>query len=358
MRKIVFLCLGILTLLNCKTLDLKEINLDRAAYDQLPDGLYANLKTTKGDMLVKFYDKEAPMTVANFIGLAEGKIKNTGRKKGVPFYDGTIFHRVIKGFMIQGGDPRGSGMGGPGYRFDDEKNDLKHNEAGILSMANSGPNTNGSQFFITDGAAHWLDGKHTIFGKVIKGIETEEAIANTPTDRGDKPVTDVVLEKVTVFSKGNEYKDYDGAEIFKTGKDKIAQENKNFEAKKQALIQERIDSLKKDMSVTPSGLYYKITKTTDGKSPEKGQIAAVNYIGKLLNGLEFDNSFNRGEPIQFPVGVGRVIKGWDEGIMLLKEGEEATFLIPPAMAYGSRGAGDVIPPNSWLIFAVNLVSVK
>jgi len=358
MKKIVFLCLGLLTLINCKTLDLKEINLDKASYDILPEGLYANLKTNKGDMLVKFYEKESPVTVANFIGLAEGKIENKTKKKGEPFYDGTIFHRVIKGFMIQGGDPRGIGTGGPGYQFGDEKNDLKHSGKGVLSMANSGPDTNGSQFFITEVETPWLDGKHTIFGKVVRGEEVIDSIASVKTGAGDKPVDKVELEKVTVFTKGDEYKKYDAAKIFEEGKDKIEERNRAYIEKKEAEKQRKIDSLKSEMTETSSGLFYKITKKTDGIQPKAGDTVAVHYVGRLLSGTEFDNSIKRGEPIEFPVGVGRVIKGWDEGILLLKEGEEATFLIPPQLGYGVRGAGGVIPPNAWLLFDVELVKAK
>ncbi|QCX54307.1 peptidylprolyl isomerase [Elizabethkingia sp. JS20170427COW] len=358
MKKIVFLCLSLLTLLNCKTLDLKEINLEKAAYEQLQDGVYGNLKTSKGDILVKFNDKESPVTVANFVGLAEGKIENSSKKKGQPFYDGTIFHRVIKDFMIQGGDPKGTGMGDPGYKFDDEKNDLKHTGKGILSMANSGPNTNGSQFFITEVATPWLDGRHTIFGKVVKGENVIDSIATVEKGAQDRPKTDVVLEKVTIFTKGDEYKKYDAAKVFAEGKDKIAENNKAFIAKKEEEAKKALEALKEGMTTTESGLMYKITKKTDGAKPAAGNTVSVHYAGKLTNGTEFDNSFKRGEPIQFPVGTGRVIPGWDEGIMLLNEGEEATLLIPPHLGYGARGAGGVIPPNAWLIFEVSLVKAK
>ncbi|MCL1690367.1 peptidylprolyl isomerase [Elizabethkingia anophelis] len=358
MKKVVFLCTVLLTLLNCKTLDLKEINLDKAAYEQLPEGLYGNLKTTKGDILVKFNDKESPVTVANFVGLAEGKIENSAKKKGEAFYNGTIFHRVIKDFMIQGGDPKGTGMGDPGYKFDDEKNDLKHTGKGILSMANSGPNTNGSQFFITEVATPWLDGRHTIFGKVVKGEQVIDDVANVEKGAQDKPKTDIVLEKVTIFTKGDAYKHYDAAKLFNEGKSKIAENNKVFVQKKEEEAKKKLEELKSGMTTTASGLMYKITKTTDGAQPVAGNTVSVHYTGKLTNGQVFDSSISRNEPIEFPVGTGRVIKGWDEGILLLKEGEEATFLIPPDLGYGARGAGGVIPPNAWLIFEVKLVKAK
>jgi len=360
MKKIIFLCPLLLTLLNCKILDFKEkkIDLDKQTYDQLQDGIYANLKTSKGDILVKFNDKESPVTVANFVGLAEGKIENFVKTKGQPFYDGTIFHRVIKDFMIQGGDPQGNGMGGPGYKFHDEKNDLKHLGKGILSMANSGPNTNGSQFFITEIATPWLDGIHTVFGKVVKGKETIDKISNVEKDSSDRPTTDVVLERVIVFTKGDNYKGYDAEKVFNEGKSKIAENNKVYIQKKEEEEKKYLENLKLDMVTTESGLMYKITKTTDGKSPVSGNNVSVHYTGKLANGHVFDSSLARNEPIEFSVGTGRVIKGWDEGILLLKEGEEATFLIPPNLAYGENGAGGVIPPNAWLIFEVKLVSVK
>ncbi|RZJ50206.1 MAG: peptidylprolyl isomerase [Chryseobacterium sp.] len=333
------------------------MNVDKETYEGLKDGLYANLQTTQGNLIVKFEDKKSPVTVANFVGLAEGKIDNKAKAKGVPFYDGTIFHRVIKDFMIQGGDPQGTGMGDPGYKFEDEKNDLKHTGKGILSMANSGPNTNGSQFFITEIATPWLDGKHTIFGEVVKGDDVIDKIANVEKGAQDKPKTDIVLEKVSIFSKGDEYKGYDAAKTFTEGKSKIAANNKAMAEKAEADAKKALEDLKAGMQVTESGLYYKITKKTEGKAPKAGDNISVHYAGKLTNGTEFDSSFKRGEPLEFPVGTGRVIKGWDEGILLLKEGETATLLIPPAMGYGERGAGGVIPPNAWLIFDVELVKV-
>lgn len=356
LNKNIILAAASVSLLSCTPI-YKKMNVDKETYEGLKDGLYANLQTTKGNLIVKFEDKKSPVTVANFVGLAEGKIDNKAKAKGVPFYDGTIFHRVIKDFMIQGGDPQGTGMGDPGYKFEDEKNDLKHTGKGILSMANSGPNTNGSQFFITEVATPWLDGRHTIFGEVVKGTETIDAIAAVEKGAQDKPKTDIVLEKVSIFSKGDEYKGYDAAKTFNEGKGKIAANNKAMAEKAEAEAKKALEDLKAGMQVTESGLYYKITKKTEGKAAKAGDNVQVHYAGKLTNGTEFDSSFKRNEPLEFPVGTGRVIKGWDEGILLLKEGETATLLIPPAMGYGERGAGGVIPPNAWLIFDVELVKV-
>lgn len=368
LKKNFLIAIAAISLTSCTPI-YKKMNVDKETYEGLKDGLYANFQTSKGNMIVKFEDKKAPVTVANFVGLAEGKIENKSKAKGVPFYDGTIFHRVIKDFMIQGGDPKGTGMGDPGYKFDDEKNDLQHTGKGILSMANSGPNTNGSQFFITEVATPWLDGKHTIFGSVVNGIEVIDAIANVEKGAQDKPKTDVVLEKVAVFTKGDEYKNYDASTIFNEGKSKIQENNKaimnQIEADKKkkaeefvANQQKLVDGLKAEMQSTPSGLYYKITKATNGAAPQRGDEVAVHYAGKLVDGSEFDSSFKRNQPIDIPIGVGQVIKGWDEGIMLLKEGETATLLIPSELGYGSAGAGGVIPPNAWLIFDVELVKVK
>ena len=367
-KKILIATIAAISLTSCTSI-YKKMNVDKETYEGLKDGLYANMQTSKGNLIVKLEDEKSPVTVANFVGLAEGKIDNSAKAKGVPFYDGTIFHRVIKDFMIQGGDPKGTGMGDPGYKFDDEMNDLKHTGKGILSMANSGPNTNGSQFFITEIATPWLDGKHTIFGEVVKGENVIDDIANVEKGPQDKPKTDIVLEKVSIFGKGDDYKNYDAAKIFSEGKGKIKENNKAIIAKIEADKKKKeeefaanqnklAEEMKATMQKTPSGLYYKITKTTDGIAPKAGDQVSVHYAGKLIDGTEFDSSFKRNQPIEIPIGVGQVIKGWDEGILLLKEGETATLLIPSDLGYGANGAGGVIPPNAWLIFDVELVKVN
>ncbi|MBL7963463.1 MAG: peptidylprolyl isomerase [Flavobacteriales bacterium] len=146
--------------------------------DQLTDGLYAEFTTSKGSITCRLTYQETPLTVANFVGLAEGRVKNAARGQGEPYFDGLTFHRVIADFMVQGGDPTGTGRGGPGYAFDDEiVGSLRHDGPGVLSMANAGPGTNGSQFFITHKATPWLDGMHTVFGRVVKGQDVVNAIA-------------------------------------------------------------------------------------------------------------------------------------------------------------------------------------
>jgi len=169
--------------------------------------LYATLKTSMGDIVVLLFEDKAPKTVENFVGLATGTKEWTDPKTGErvkrPLYNGTIFHRVIPNFMIQAGDPLGSGTGGPGYRFADEFHpDLKHSKPGIVSMANAGPNTNGSQFFITEQATPWLDGRHSVFGEVVKGEEVVHAIAAVPRNPRDRPQKDVLLNEI-VISRGS-----------------------------------------------------------------------------------------------------------------------------------------------------------
>jgi peptidyl-prolyl cis-trans isomerase A (cyclophilin A) len=173
----------------------------QAKEKKLKPGLYAHFETTEGNFTVRLFEKEAPKTVANFTGLAEGTIDTiTGKPgKSKPYYDGLTFHRIIAGFMLQGGDPTGTGSGGPGYRFADEIDPkLKFDKAGILAMANAGPNTNGSQFFVTLAPTPWLQGKHTIFGEVVDGMNIVEKIGKVKTAPGDRPVTPVIMKKVTI----------------------------------------------------------------------------------------------------------------------------------------------------------------
>jgi len=173
----------------------------QAKEKKLEPGIYAHFETTEGNFTVKFFDRDAPKTVQNFVGLAEGTIDTISGKPGKskPYYDGLTFHRIIAGFMIQGGDPTGTGSGGPGYRFADEISpNRKFTKAGILAMANAGPNTNGSQFFITLGATDWLNGKHTIFGEVVSGMDVIKKMGAVKTGPGDRPATPVVMKKVMI----------------------------------------------------------------------------------------------------------------------------------------------------------------
>jgi peptidyl-prolyl cis-trans isomerase A (cyclophilin A) len=307
----------------------------------MQDGIYAKFKTSKGDILVKLTHDKTPGTVGNFVGLAEGKLDNNVKAKGVPYYDGLTFHRVIADFMIQGGCPQGSGSGGPGYQFDDEFHpELRHSGPGVLSMANAGPGTNGSQFFITHVETAWLNDKHTVFGFVEHGQEVVDAI-----QQGDK------IESVEIIRQGAEAEAWDPVAHFENfKKSAVAREEA---AKKQA--EEKLKSLIEGFEKTDSGLYYKILEKGSGAKAQKGKKVSVHYEGQLMNGMVFDSSFKRNEPLNFNVGTGQVIAGWDEGILLLQEGDKARFVIPSHLAYGARGAGGIIPPNATLIFDVELV---
>jgi len=326
-------------------------------YPNLEDGLYAKFQTNYGDFVAELYYDQAPMTVGNFVSLAEGTNPKVAEKyKGKKFYDSLTFHRVMKDFMIQGGDPLASGMGDPGYKFPDETTpELKHDTLGILSMANSGPNTNGSQFFVTHKETPWLDGKHTVFGKVKEGFNIVDSIANAKTAGANKPEEDIVIETIEIIRKGKGAEAYNAVEAFENGISEFEEEIAAKKAKMNARLKEDYG----DYSTTDSGLRYKITQENPfGNAPEAGNTVSVHYEGRLLDGEVFDSSYKRGEPIQFPIGQGRVIPGWDEGISLLKTGEKATLVIPPDLAYGTRGAGGVIPPNAYLVFDVELVEVK
>ncbi|WP_417887161.1 peptidylprolyl isomerase [Zunongwangia sp.] len=310
----------------------------------MENGIYAKFHTTKGEILVELEYQKTPGTVGNFVGLAEGNLENEAKPQGEKYYDGLKFHRVIPEFMIQGGDPQGTGVGGPGYQFEDEIHpELKHNTPGKLSMANAGPGTNGSQFFITHVATPWLDGKHTVFGSVVEGQDVVDAIA-----QGDK------IEKLEIVREGEEAKNWNAVESFRQFNG--AKAEREAAAKKQQ--EELLGKLSQGFEKTESGLRFKIEKEGEGVKAEKGKTVSVHYKGRLADGTVFDSSYKRNQPLEFPVGVGHVIAGWDEGIMKLKVGDQARFVIPSHLAYGERGAGGVIPPNATLVFDVELMDVK
>jgi peptidylprolyl isomerase len=304
--------------------------------------LLAHIHTNRGTITAElFYDK-VPMTVGNFVGLAQGNLANHAVKKGVPYYDGLKFHRVIDNFMIQGGDPQGSGSGGPGYKFADEFHpDLRHDGPGILSMANAGPGTNGSQFFITHTETSWLDGKHTVFGKVVSGMEIVNAIR-----QGDR------IERMEIEAQ-EAAAAFDAVAAFEAGQEAAKREAQEAAAAAEKALADLVNGFER----TESGLYYRMDTVGSGPRPSKGQNVKVHYTGMLTDGSIFDSSVQRGTPIAIAIGVGQVIEGWDEGIMLLNEGSKARLVIPSHLGYGSRGAGGVIPPNATLVFDVELVKV-
>jgi len=313
----------------------------------MDNGIYAKITTPKGAITIQLEHEKTPMTVANFVGLAEGTLENTAKENGAPYYDGLTFHRVIADFMIQGGDPTGTGAGGPGYKFEDEIHpDLTHDRPGTLSMANAGPGTNGSQFFITHGATNWLDGKHTVFGYVVEGQDVVDAVA-----QGD------VMETVEIVRVGEEAEGWNASEIFTTARSKAEEAAKAAAEAAQEAEAEALKEYTEGAQKTESGLMYVIEEQGEGPNPTQGQSVQVHYELKLVSGVVVDSSFQRGQPISINIGVGQVIPGWDEGIMLLNEGSEATLIVPSDLGYGPAGAGGVIPPNATLIFKVQLVKV-
>ena len=308
------------------------------------DGLYSKIKTSKGDIVLQLEFEKTPGTVGNFVALAEGNLENSVKPQGQKYYDGLKFHRVIEDFMIQGGCPLGTGTGNPGYNFEDEFHaDLKHDRPGILSMANAGPGTNGSQFFITHVPTPWLDNKHTVFGHVIEGQEVVNDIAQ-----------DDVMEQIEILRVGDAAESFNAVEAFRTFEGE--REKRIAEAKEK--MEAELDKLAAGFEKTESGLRYKIIQKGDGAKAEKGKNIAVHYKGQLADGMVFDSSYQRKQPIEFTVGIGQVIRGWDEGLQLLQVGDKARLVIPSDLAYGSQGAGGVIPPNATLIFDVELMSVK
>ncbi|MCV9930081.1 peptidylprolyl isomerase [Flavobacterium sp. LS1R49] len=310
----------------------------------MENGIYAKFNTSKGSILVKLAHDLTPGTVGNFVALAEGNMENKVKPQGNKFYDGLTFHRVIPDFMIQGGCPKGTGTGDPGYKFDDEFHpSLKHDRPGVLAMANSGPGTNGSQFYITHVPTSWLDGKHTVFGHVIEGQDIVDAVAQGDT-----------LETLEIIRVGEEAEKWNAIEAFIGLKGARLKRDAALKAETEA----KMEQLAAGFDKTDSGLRYKMIQKGDGKKAESGKTVAVHYEGSLENGKVFDSSYPRKKPIEFRLGQGQVIEGWDEGIALLQVGDKARFVIPSDLAYGSAGAGGVIPPNATLIFDVELMDVK
>jgi len=310
----------------------------------MQDGIYAKFNTSKGAITVKLTHDKTPGTVGNLVALAEGSLENNVKPQGTPYYDGLKFHRVIPDFMIQGGCPLGTGTGDGGYKFDDEFHpDLTHNGPGILSMANAGPGTNGTQFFITHIATPWLDNKHTVFGHVVEGQDVVDEIAQGDT-----------LDTLEILRVGAAAEAWNAVEAFRTFEG--SREKRLAEAK--AAQTDALDQVSAGFSETASGLRYQIIQKGTGAKAEKGQQVSVHYQGALIDGTVFDSSYKRKEPIEFQLGIGQVISGWDEGLQLLHVGDKARFVIPSDLAYGSAGAGGVIPPDAILVFDVELVGAK
>jgi cyclophilin family peptidyl-prolyl cis-trans isomerase len=368
MKKQIFLFLiAALSLCSCKD-----------EHSKLSDGLYADIETNKGNIIVALEFEKTPVTVANFISLAEGKNTFVSEQyKGKSFYDGLKFHRVIKDFMIQGGDPLGDGTGDTGYKFKDEFTDLKFDNGGILAMANSGPGTNSSQFFITHVATPWLDGKHTIFGHVVEnGMDVVNKIEQ-----------DDFIKKITIIRKGDKAKKFDAVKIFTDFYSHEAEnlkkqalidaENKKlYDAKYKAVKEQKVayfEGIKKTATQSVTGLQYKIISKGKGKKPVNGATIYIHYSGFLENGELFDSSLadvakafgkydqqranaNQYTPIPFQAGKkDGMIPGFIEGLDKMSFGDKAIFFIPSNLGYGAQGAGGVIPPNANIIFEVELL---
>lgn len=356
-KSLLLLLLAITTLYSCKD-----------EHSNLPDGLYAEIETDKGNIIVELNYQKAPITVANFVTLAEGKNEfvTNPNLKNKPFFNGLKFHRVIEDFMIQTGDPLGTGSGDTGYKFKDEFNDLKFDKGGVLAMANNGPATNSSQFFITHVETPWLEGKHTIFGQVVgKGMEVVNQIKQ-----------DDYIKKVTIIRNGAAAKKFDAVKVFHDYFSAEAKQKSEFESKFKAVRDEKIAyyaDLKTKATKTTSGLEYVITEKGNGKKPANGTQVFINYAGFLEDGTLFDTSIEsvaqafgkfdaaRAEakqynPIPFQTGAKEgMIPGFIEGIEKLSFGDKAVLFIPSHLAYGHTGAGGVIPPNANIIFEVQLL---
>jgi peptidylprolyl isomerase len=315
---------------------------------KLENGIYANMSTNKGDILLKLEMDRAPLTTANFVGLSEGNLKVDTVEITKPFYDGLTFHRVIKGFMIQGGDPKGDGTGGPGYKFHNETSDsLKHDGPGILSMANAGPNTNGSQFFITHVATPHLDGGYNVFGHVVKGQDVVDAIEQNDT-----------IISVKIYRIGKAAKKFNATKVFETQEKLIAQKAKDELVNRNETFKTLMLSKYPNAKQTPSGLMYVVEKEGEGPHPKAGQTVTVHYTGTFLDGTKFDSSVDRGQPFSFTCGKKQVIAGWDEGLQLMNKGSKFKLLVPYWLGYGDRGHPAGIPPKTHLIFDVELIDFK
>lgn len=308
------------------------------------DGVFAIMETSKGPIILELFYEKTPLTVTNFVGLAEGTLDAA---KGKNFYDGLTFHRVIADFMIQGGDPEGTGRGGPGYRFADECfDDLTFDAPGYLAMANAGPGTNGSQFFITHVPTDWLNGKHTIFGKVVNA-ESQDVV--NKVEQGDK------IEKLTIVRQGEKAEKFtatqdDFDKLAESAKVRAAEAKKAANAKKIAEVEAKFPGFNKESN----GIYWKTTKEGIGNKIGSRKNVACDYKGYLVNGMVFDQSKGRG-PLEFVTASGQMIPGFDIMVQDMKKGEKRTVVLPSDLAYGDQGYPGVIPGGAYIAFDIEVV---
>lgn len=348
-------------------------------YPELEDGIYAEFITNKGVMVAKLESDKVPITVANFVSLAEGKNSLVSANyKEKKYYNGTTFHRVMNQFMIQGGDHTATGTGNPGYKFNDEFHpDLKHDKAGVLSMANSGPNTNGSQFFITEAPKPHLDNKHSVFGQLVIGINIQDSISNVEVDQKNKPIKDIIIKELNIIRKGKNAKNFDAPNIFINHFKEVERLEKEKAAKAEALInasKEKLSKQEAQATHLESGLKYYISEKGSGKKLKEGNLVSIHYTvyfenGKLLEtskleiakGLDTVNTTrlegDRYQPIDVEIAPNApIIAGLKEGLKLLSLGDKATFFIPYHLAYGEYG-NRAIPGKSNLIFEVEIIAL-
>jgi cyclophilin family peptidyl-prolyl cis-trans isomerase len=349
---------------------------------KLEPGIYAEITTPKGIIFLQLEYEKTPLTVANFVGLAEGKLTVMDSITfSKPFYNGINFHRVIKDFMIQGGDPDGNGSGGPGYKFPDEiDKSLTHSGPGILSMANSGPGTNGSQFFITHKATPHLDGKHTVFGHVISGQDIVNAV-----EQGDQM-------SIKIIRKGRAARRWNATKTFAANFDRLekkerareeemrmVREKQEAEYKAEMVAQEKYIEKIKDLSeeeyvkfmygevkkvfpqaqLSPSGLVYILEKSGNGENAKAGDNLSVHYKGTFrTSGKQFDSSYDRNQAMTFNFKEQRMIPGFEEGLEMMSKGAKGKFIIPYFQAYGAQGRPGAIPPYSDLVFDLEMLDIK
>jgi peptidyl-prolyl cis-trans isomerase A (cyclophilin A) len=351
----------------------------KAQYPELEDGLYAEFITTNGIMVAKLAYDKTPITVANFVSLAEGT--NTmvdSAYKDKKFYNGLIFHRVIDQFMIQGGDPTGTGSGSAGYKFNNEFHpDLKHDKPGILSMANSGPNTNGSQFFITEVPKPFLDNGYNVFGELVIGLDVQDSISNVKTDQTDKPLDSVIIQELNIIRKGSDAKSFNAPEVFENHFAEAERLEKEKEAKATAILKNskaKFDKQKKNATTLPSGLQYFISKKGNGPKLAETNKVLTHYAvyfenGKLLETSKLEiaethdvvnnkrKAADQYQPIAADISPNaRMIAGFKEGLQQLSIGDKATLFIPYHLAYGESGNRG-FPPKSNIIFEVEILDL-
>jgi len=313
------------------------------SFATLDDGIYALIKTNKGEIIVELAYEKAPLTVINFIALSEGS-KKSNKESGIPFYDGIIFHRVIDDFMIQGGDPQGDGRGGPGYQFIDEFSDLKHDQPGVLSMANSGPNTNGSQFFITHIPTPWLDGKHSVFGLVAEGMSVVNSI-----EQGD------IIESISIKRIGDQANEFIADE--ESFREQIEIVNAILKAKqelRQKEFENYVTTSYPGIKKSNLGFFTTITQSGNDKLPNDGQVVSVDVSFKADNGQILREA---GSPIEFILGSGQIISFIDSNIKDMSIGEDRTIIATYLDVFGDNPSGD-IPQESILIFELELLSAE